>query len=200
MTASTDPITPVSVWEAPPPVLLNAWKHHAAHLRLRIREAVAGRSLTDLAARLVVVGTELMDLYTGRFTPAEIGAQVLEQLRSEGRLEPAAFGEWVAEAGGYRVLTFAEEGSRWVLRHAAGDERYIHVHPARWAPQTRRVRANVLKTAVLALAHAGVHGGDPADLRRVNEVRRLHLGLAPMGRALSGDEGVGVLIELLKAK
>jgi hypothetical protein len=197
MTTSV-PSPPASAWEAPPPVLLNAWKHHADHLRLRVREAVAAGSLDDLAARLVVVGTELMDLYTGPFTPAEVGAEVLVQLRAEGRLDPGPFAEWVTAGGGYRVLTFAADGSRWVLRHAAGDERYVHIHPARWAPQTRRVRANVLKTAVLALAQAGLTGGDPADLRLVNEVRGRHLGLAPMGRAPSGEEGLGGLIELLK--
>src|SRR5262249_30275154 len=159
-------------WEAPSPVLLNAWKHHAAHLRLRIREAVKAGGLDELAGRLVGVGAELMDPYLGPFTPSEIGAQLLGPLRAEGRLAADALAPWVAEAGGYRVLTLVEDDSRWVLRHAAGEERYVHVHPARWAPQTRRVRANVLKTAVLALADAGLRGGDPADLKRVNAVRQ----------------------------
>jgi hypothetical protein len=179
-------------------VLLNAWKHHAAFLRLRIREAVGSDGLDELGRRLVVVGTELMDLYLGRFTPAEIGARLLDQLRTEGRLAPDTFAAWIA--GGYRLLTLLEDDSRWVLRYASGEERYVHVHPARWAPQTRRVRANVLKTAVLALADAGLRGGDPADLKRVNAVRHRYLGLAPMGRALTGDEGVGVLIGLLQSK
>jgi hypothetical protein len=182
------------MWEAPAPVLLNAWKHHAGFLRLQIREA----ALDDLARRLVVVGTELMDLYVGRLTPAEIGAAVLDALRAEGRLEAPAFRDWVREAGGYRVLPLAADGSRWVLRMGDENGLYVHAHPGRWAPQTRRVRANVLKTAVLALADAAARGGDPLDLGRVNAVRRLYLGLAPMGKDLAGDQGVGAVIDLLK--
>src|SRR5437773_11347017 len=34
------PAGSASVWEAPAPVLLNTWKHHAARLRQRVREAV----------------------------------------------------------------------------------------------------------------------------------------------------------------
>ncbi len=55
-----------SPWEAPPPVLFNAWKHHAGALRHRIAEtARAGEAaLEPLARQLVVIGNELMDLYT----------------------------------------------------------------------------------------------------------------------------------------
>jgi hypothetical protein len=180
-------------------VLLNTWKHHAAALRLRIAETVqAGEpGLDDLAARLVVMGTELMDLYTGRLTPAEIGERVIAQLQAAGQLALPAYRAWVKAAGGYQMLTF-EDGTRWVLRLGDESDRYVHVHPGRWAPQTCRVRANVLKTAVLVLAHAGVHGGDPMDVARANAVRRDYLGLAPVGRELAGDQGIGMLIDLLK--
>src|SRR5947209_775435 len=159
--AGTNPSA--SPWEAPAPVLFNAWKHHAGFLRQRVGEAVAAGALAldALARQLVVIGTELMDLYTGRLSPALIAGGVAAQLRAEHRLGLEAFRAWVTAEGGYRVLTFPEDASRWVLR--LGDEagRYVHVHPGRWAPHTRRVRANVLKTAVLAVAHAGVFGGDP---------------------------------------
>jgi hypothetical protein len=181
-------------------VLFNTWKHHAAFLRLQIQAASAAgdAGLDTLAARLVVVGTELMDLYTGRLSPADIGAAVVAELRAQKRLDLPAFRAWVAAEGGYRVLTFAADGSRWVLRLGDEGDRYVHVHPARWAPQTCRVRANVLKTAVLVLAHGGVHGGDPLDRAHVNEVRRRYLGLAPVGKELAGDQGIGGLIDVLR--
>jgi hypothetical protein len=189
-------------WEAPAPVLLNTWKHHAGALRRCIRAAAAGGAagLDDLARGLVVVGGELMDLYTGRLTPAEIGAKVLARLDAEGRRPLPAYHEWVKAEDGYRLLTFPEDGSRWVLR--LGDEAglYVHVHPARWAPQTCRVRANVLKTAVMVLAHVAAHGGDPTERARVNEVRRDYLGLAPVGRELTGEGGLGGVIDLLRAE
>ncbi len=185
--------------EIPPPVLFNTWKHHAGALRTRIEEA-AGRGdegLRDLSNRLVVMGTELMDLYTGNFTPEQIAAKTVALLEAMGRLEQPAYRAWVQESGGYAVVTLAEDGSRWVLRQGEEGARYVHIHPARWAPQTRRVRANVLKTAVLALAYAAVHGRDPLDVRLVNTVRAQYLGLSKV-RALADDQGLSAVIEVLR--
>jgi hypothetical protein len=191
------PVTDLS-WEVPPPVLFNPWKHHAEALRRRIREAAAGgeEGLAALPERLLVVGTELMDLYTGVLTPRQIGEEVLAALREEGRLERDDYRRWVEEHRGYRLLTAAADASVWVLRFAA-DERYVHVHPGRWTPHTRRVRANVVKTAVLVLADAAVHGGNPLDVQQINTVRRKYLGLAPL-RALTPDQGLDVMIDLLR--
>jgi hypothetical protein len=189
-----------SPWEAPPPVLLNTWKHHAAALRCRIREAVQAGApgLDELASRLVVIGTELMDVYTGQLLPAEIGTAVVHLLQTEGRLALPAYRTWLTEGGNYRVLTLVEDASRWVLRLGDVADRYVHVHPGRWAPATCRIRANVLKTAVMVLAHAGVHGGEPTDLEQVNRVRRAYLDLAPMGDELVAGQGLEKVIGLLR--
>jgi hypothetical protein len=195
---STDLVTP-SAWEAPAPVLLNAHKHHAGFLGERIKQAIAAgpAGLGPFAAELVVVGTKLMDLYHGPFSPREIGEKVLNDLKRTRRDTPDGFRTWVEAERGYRVVEFPEDTSRWVLRYA-DEDRFIHVHPARYSPFTVRARANVLTTAVMALAHVGVHGGDPLDRKVVNAVRRDHLGLAPVGRDPSGDEGIGSVIALLR--
>jgi hypothetical protein len=189
-----------ALWEVRPPVLLNTWKHHAGALRRRIAEAArAGAAgLAALAEGMVIIGTELMDLYVGRLTPAEIAAKVVARLQADGLLAPDVYRAWVAEGGGYRLLTFAEDESVWVLR-AGDEERYVHVHPARWAPATLRVRANVLKTAAMALAYAAAHGGDPMDRALLNRVRAEYLGLAPVGRDPAGEQGVGRVIDVLRA-
>jgi hypothetical protein len=186
--------------ELPVPVLFSTWKHHAGTLRQCIANiaAVGEPALAALPEQLLVLGTELMDLYTGFLTPAEIGRKVTEMLRTEGRLEWSAYKPWVEENGGYRVLTFAEDTSQWVLRAGEEGGLYVHLHPGRWTPHTRRVRANVLKTAVMVLACAAVRGGDPRDVRFINSVRTTYLGLAPM-RELVGDQGLGVVLDLLQA-
>lgn len=196
MTASA-----ASAWEPPAPVLLNVWKHHAGALRGRIREAIAAgpAGLDALASQLTVVGADLMDLYLGDLSPGRIGELLLGRLRAAGHFELPAYRDWIAEGGGYRVLDLDEDGSRWVLRLGDAADRYVHVHPARWAPLTCRVRANLLKTAVMALAYAGVHGGDPMDRALVNDVRRRYLGLAPIGRELPGGQGWGTLVGRLRS-
>jgi hypothetical protein len=198
----TERLTPPSAlaWEAPPPVLLNTWKHHAGALRSRIRAAAAAGpgALDELARNLVVIGTALMDLYVVDLTPYAIGEGVRTLLCRDDRLPLATYRAWVGAGGGYRTMTLPEDGSQWVLRLGDEADRYVHVHPARWVPKTCRVKANVLKTAVLALAYAGVHGGDPLDVALVNRVRREYLGLAPLGRDLDGDQGIGQTVQRLR--
>jgi hypothetical protein len=139
-----------------------------------------------------------MDLYTGPLTPRDISAGIIEQLREAGRLELPAFRAWLAAQEDYTVVTLPPDDSRWVLR--LGDEagRYIHLHPGRWSPARVRVRANVLKTAFLVLAHAGIHGSDPMDRAVINEVRRDLLGLSPLGEDVDEGLGLGAIIELLR--
>ena len=78
-----------SLWETPPPVLFNPWKHHADFLREQIRSASARGpdALHGLAVQLRVVGADLMDLYHGTLPPAEIGRLVSSRLAADGLLE-----------------------------------------------------------------------------------------------------------------
>jgi hypothetical protein len=182
-------------------VLFNPWKHHAGFLRYKIEEAIQGgdNALDDLAEQLVVVGSNLMDLYTGKFTPVALAERVLLQLRTADRLRFDKFGAWVAAGGGYGTLTL-EDTSQWVMRRGDEGGRYVHLHPGRWVPHTKRVRANVVKTAVMVLAYRGVHGGDPMDRDLVNLVRSDLLGMPPVGRELSGKAGLGEVLTLLQAE
>jgi hypothetical protein len=185
--------------EVLPPVLFNTFKHHAGALRARIA-ALAERgpeALAEMGARLAVLGTRLMDLYTGRLSPRDISARIIEHLRAAERLELPAFRAWLAEQDDYAVVVFDDE-SRWVLRLADEADRYVHLHPGRWSPDTVRVRANVLKTAFLVLAHARIHCADPMDRAVINEVRRDLLGLSPVGDDPDEGLGLGAIIELLR--
>ena len=57
---------------------------------------------------------------------------------------------------------------------------------------------NALKAAVMVLAFAALHGGDPLDVVLVNKVRRDYLELSPLGRDLAGDQGIGQILRLLR--
>jgi hypothetical protein len=192
------PITEVvAVNEPPHPVLLNAWKHHAGWIRWRIGRAVAGGTagVEALVKDMAVVGARLMDLYTGTLSPAEIGDHVISQLREADRLEFELLSSWLQAQGEYALIELPDS-SRWTIRLGPADGRYLHLHPGRWAPNTMRVQANTLKSAVLAHAHALLTGRDPTDLATVNHARKQYLGLLPV-RELTGDGGLGAAIAAL---
>jgi len=184
--------------DIPAPLCFNPWKHHAGWLRQRLRDVAGADDLPALARQLIVLGTDLMDLYHGPLATVEIASGVLARLAEEGHLEADAFRAWVEAASGYGLVTLPADGSRWVLRQAP-PPRYAHLHPGRNSPHTVRVRAPVLKTAVMALAHVRVFGGDPLDRATLNAVRREYLGLPPLGKGPSADHGLGAVIALLGA-
>jgi hypothetical protein len=184
--------------DVPAPVLFNTWKHHAGAMRQRLRALAqeGPKALVTLPRQLQVIGTELMDLYVGALAPKQIAAKVSAMLQATSTLELDRYKAWLTASGSYSVLTFPEDDTRWVLRLGDESNRYVHVHPVRWSPQTRRVRANVLKTALMVQAHVAVHGGDPYDVARINVVRKEFLGLSPVQR-LSGAEGLSVVLKEL---
>jgi hypothetical protein len=179
------------------PVLLNTWKHHAGWIRWRIAAAVRkGRAgVAALPSEMAVVGSRLMDLYTGPLEPAAVGELIVQKLRAELCLEYEPLAKWLARQGEYTVLDLPD-GSRWTIRLGPADGRYLHLHPARWASNTMRVQANTLKSAVLAHALAGLNGSSASDLAVVNEAREAYLGLLPV-RELTADGGLGAVIASL---
>lgn len=182
----------------PPPILFNVWKHHAGWIREQVVLASAHgeNGMLELARQLVVVGQELMDLYFGALSPHAIAFEILANLTATDHLTLPACQTWLHANSGYQVVTASDE-SQWVLRLGAEPDRYVHVHPGRWTPQTRRVRAKVLKTAVMALAYAAATGRS-VDVGMVNEVRKQYLGLSPIPK-ISDREGLGELLWLLRS-
>src|SRR5439155_19392861 len=79
------------------PVLFTAWKHHAGVLRGRIRPcaALGAPALDALAEQVIVMGTELMDLYTGAHWPAEVAETLVAALSEQERLERGPFHSWL---------------------------------------------------------------------------------------------------------
>src|SRR5262245_61868355 len=98
----SDQGTPLEVHR---PVLFNTFKHHAGALRARIA-AIAGAgpaALAELGTRLAVLGTGLMDLYTGALSPAEVSRRVIEHLRAENRLAFDDYRDWLLAQEEYAV-------------------------------------------------------------------------------------------------
>src|SRR5262245_22632255 len=83
--------------EVLPPILLNTFKHHAAALRARVQAIAAGgdEALLEAASHAAVLGTKLMDVYTGTLSPREICERVLKRLEADGRLELSAYRAWI---------------------------------------------------------------------------------------------------------
>lgn len=183
--------------DLPRPALMNTWKHHAGWIRGRIAAAVrAGtEGVEALPAEMAVVGSRLMDLYTGAFAPAAVAEFVFADLKARDLFAFDPLAMWLAGQGEYALIELPD-GSEWTIRLGPADGRYLHLHPGRWVPHTMRVQANTLKSAVMAHAHARLTGRAATELAVVNEARKLYLGMLPV-RELTGAGGLGAVIAAL---
>lgn len=179
-------------------IQFNPWKHHAGFIQEQIKFLASQKDGMDNAAESIkVIGESLMDLYTGLFTADQIHTQVTTILGIASITSKQKFINLVNESGmAYRIITFTDN-SRWVLRIGDDENKFVHIHPAKYSPFTIRVRAKTLKTAVLALVYCFMRKTGSVDLQVINSVRKKYLGEPPV-KSITSAKGIIKVIELLK--
>jgi hypothetical protein len=179
------------------PFILNLYKHHMLFLCQRVTETKNDHGLQQLNQDLKKIGHGLMDIYTGNLSPREIKEWGIACLKERGVLEENKYRDWLTANQGYRILG-CMDGSRWTFRQGNEKNKYIHIHPARHSPHTTRVKASSLKTAVMALACANVHG-TAMNVESINETRVRFLSLSPV-KHLKKNQGIHKIVDLFIKK
>jgi hypothetical protein len=181
----------------PSPVLVNCLKHHLVFIRSFIASS-ATEDISLLPRQLYGIGESQMDLYTGSLSPGEIAFQIIEQLKNWQLFEKQAYISWLnRQESGYATLQLSD-GSTWILRIGEQEERYIHIHPGRYAAHTIRVRATTLKTAIALSVWQLVHHKQEISLAIVNQVRKELLQVSPV-KSISSTEAISKLLYLLNS-
>lgn len=181
--------------EFPKPILFHPLKHHLHYIREFIRLNTRAEA-ADLKAAFLTIGNSQLDIYTGELTAQQLAQEVINKLQERALLSAEAYRLYLTAAGSdYRMIRLSD-GSDWVLRWGVVAERYVHLHPARYAKNTIRVKANTLKTAMATLLANRRFDKTEVDLQLINQVRLEWLGLAPV-KHFKEDEGPGKLIKKL---
>ncbi len=155
-------------------ILFNGLKHHIESVRQLIEVATPD----SLPSNLVKIGGSQMDFYKGRLTQNQIFDEIILLLRGVAVITPSDFRGWINAATGFRILTLSDNSS-WILRLSDNLQQYIHLHPARYSPETMRVKAGTLKTCI-ALAVLDREQRHVTDLFFFNQIRVDYLGLSPI--------------------
>jgi hypothetical protein len=164
----------------PRPVLFNPWKHHQVFIIGQIRKFVDLNELHSLGLFLKKIGDSTTDLYVGNLNLDDIANITLEILERLNFRNEESYLNWIKESEGeYRTEPFPD-GSVWVFKIGYDEGRHVHIHPGRNVPQTVRVKANVLKTAISVNARALADGVNPLDIEIINSVRREMIGIDPV--------------------
>lgn len=176
------------------PYLYQPWKHHLPFLKKLLALAKRGEEGLGIGEGMRKMGDSVTDLYIGGFSVHEVRKGIERNLRRLFFSDPIAYYEWLGPSA-HRILIL-EDGSEWVLKFAAGKERWIHFHPARSSPLVERVRGRTLKTAFMVQLEAARYGMDPWDRGLVEQVRSKYWGLSPL-QELDAGKGLGRALSLL---
>jgi hypothetical protein len=98
----------------------------------------------------------------------------------------------------YRCLSLPDN-SQWTLRLSENDEKFIHIHPSRYSPNTVRVRSSTLQTAITAIVLSELKSKSPLDINIINEAREKYLNESPV-KTVNKNSGLGKIILLLEGE
>ena len=173
-------------------VMFNAEKHHLQTIADKAGEYIAQGegSLEQLLDKLVNKGVHrgsyngVIDVYVGSLRPEQMKAEIAAFLDERGITDFESYRHFLETHGqikrrGYYSSFTLSDGTIMTLRIADDQNQYVHVHPGRYSPNTFRVKAYSLKTAILALYLARCRGLSGQDISIINEARN-YLELPPV--------------------
>ena len=137
-----------------------------------------------------------MDLYFGEYSPVKISEQILDYLHRKKIFSPRQYQDWLSKDGKDYQLVELKDKSIWTLRLGEDVSRYIHIHPGRYSPNTVRVKATTLKTAIFVLCFERVGKIKTIHTETVNKIRKKYLDEPPL-KSFSTASGLGRLLDLL---
>jgi hypothetical protein len=173
-------------------IQLNALKHHIR----AITRLTADGSVAELPQRLKVLGSSQMDLYLGDLEETDISREVLQALSVLNIHTEQQYRDWLEQHHHYRSVTLSDS-SVWILRLGKESDRYIHLHPGRYSPETVRVKAAVLKTAIATWAYLKNGLISEVNEDALNRVRKEVLELPPL-KSLAESRAILKMIGIIE--
>lgn len=180
----------------PLPINFNCWKHHTGFIKKQIESVKEIKDLNQLKFYLLKIGESQMDLYFGSHSPVNISEQTLNYLHQKKILSFNRYQYWLSKDGKDYQLVELKDKSVWTLRLGDDAERYVHIHPGRYSPNTLRVKATTLKTVIFLLCFEQLGEMKSFETKTINQIRKKYLNEPPI-KSYSSASGLGRLIDLL---
>jgi hypothetical protein len=178
-----------------PPINFNCWKHHAGFIKTQIVSIQSKDELEKLKTILLRIGESQMDLYYGNYSPMEISERIVTCLKEKKVFLSTRYKNWLNE-NEYKLINLFDK-SVWTLRLGEDAEKYVHIHPGRYSPNTKRVKALTLKSAIFTLCCEKLCEPKLTGKELINHVRKIYLNEPPL-KSVSKESGLGRLLELLR--
>ncbi len=156
------------------PFIFNPFKHHIGWLRRLLAEDAS--RLDYYMENYFLKGNNLLsDYYFGPLGIDQVISEIKTQLLGMDVLEKNDYLAWIDNSPGKYQLVSLSDQSTWTL--LKGEEKYIHIHPARSSKHTIRVRMLTLKTVLL---YKWLYNKEKPDTVIVNSIRTKYLKESPV--------------------
>ena len=161
---------------------------------MNIKSAEKDRTqVNDLSKELKMIGTSVMDVYTGSLSVDEICEEITGFLNSRNLNKQELFSEWTGKKfNDFRTITLSDT-SQWILKYHNDKSGYVHIFPARLSPLSFRIKSNTLKSAILFIV---LIGKDYISAQDLNRARRF-MDLSPV-KDPRETEAIIEMIEILR--
>ncbi len=137
-------------------------------------------SKEEISRTLKSIGGSQFDLYTGNLNEAGISDQITAKLKNNKIFSKTRYFEWLDTADkGFHNISI-DDGSVWTMLKGNFDDYYIHIHPARYSPNTIRVKANPWKSAIASLIYCKMNINKACIKSVINRSREVFAGLGPV--------------------
>ena len=168
------------------PIVFNPLKHHLRAISEEISKYASTKdenSLDNLLGK-VKDSKGISDIYVGDLTVDQIISEVFEFLKEKDIIEYEKYKEYLETYGdikrrGYYTSIILSDDTKMILRLCEDRDKFVHIHPARYSPNTFRVRTNTLNTAIFTRFIALCRGTSPYDIDTLNAARK-KLELSPL--------------------
>lgn len=174
--------------EIPLPIMFNPYKHHFRFLLNEI-EKWKQYEWSDVSEDLLSIGNNLIDFYLGSLSVNQLCAESINFFHSRKIISKNKFKKWI-HATDWKKIELSDQ-SKWLIKFGNNDERFIHIHPAKFSKHTIRVRATTLKTVIaLMVNEISSDSLQKHNLLAVNTIRKERLGLSPIKSLHTPDSGI----------
>ena len=170
-------------------ILYHRFKHHLPYIKHWLK-ANSGNLSHDNILTIKTLGASQLDMYCGNLGVEDVLQQVAAYLHGAGIHTTAGYKQWVGD--GFKLYKLSDD-SVFTLRFINNDKP-IHLHPARYAPHTVRIKANALKTVICFMLMR--EDANSLSITTLNNVRQQYLQLPPIS-VTAGIEELEKVYKLL---
>lgn len=177
----------------PVPITFNTYKHHFQFLLKQI-ELWQKQEWQQVESEIILIGENLLDFYTGDLTVENICTECLYFFNMNSICNKVEFEKWLNPYE-YKKIKLSDS-SEWIIKNGNDECRYIHIHPGKQSPHSKRIRATTLKTVLALMVKTSIISDNMhINLEKVNFIRTTHLHLSPV-KSIQRDKGILHLWEM----